>query len=344
MTGRRRRLVSGRRPTGPLHVGHLLGAVDSWVRLQDEYDCFVFSADWHALTTGYEDSSQVARFVLENVADLLAAGIDPERTTLFVQSHVKEHAELALLFSMFTPVPWLERVPTYKSQQQELGGKDLSTVGFLAYPLLQAADILAYDADVVPVGDDQLSHVELTREVARRCNHLYAASAGGPLFAEPQALLTPYPRVPGTDGRKMSASYGNTVDLADAPDVVAKKLRTMVTDPARVRRQDPGDPDKCPVYDLHRCFSSEDQRAWAAAGCRSAGIGCLDCKKVLVDNVEERLAVMREKRAELLARPDTMKDVLREGAAKASAVASQVVERVREAMGLGATGFGGVRR
>ena len=336
---KRKRLVSGRRPTGPLHLGHLLGAVDSWIALQDDYECFIFSADWHALTTSYENPAEVSRNVLENMADIIAAGVDPERVTLFVQSHVKEHAELALLFSMFTPVPWLERVPTYKSQQQELATKDLSTLGFLGYPLLQAADILAHGADVVPVGEDQLSHVELVREVARRFNHLYH-----PLFQEPQALLTPSPKVPGTDGRKMSASYDNAVELGLPSDEISRKLRTMVTDPARVRRHDPGDPEKCPVFELHRSFSTPAQRDWAAAGCRTAGIGCLDCKKVLIENVEARLAPTREKRADLLARPDTLRDVLRDGAIKASASASEVVERVREAMGLGPTRFAGSGR
>lgn len=326
------RLLSGRRPTGPIHLGHVVGAIDNWVRLQDDYRCFIFSADWHALTTGYESPQDVSGFVLDNVASFIALGIDPERTTLFVQSDVKEHAELFLLFGMFTPVSWLERVPTYKGQQQELQGRDLATYGFLGYPLLQAADILAYRPAVVPVGEDQVAHVELTREVARRFNHLYSTD----VFPEPQALLTPTPKVPGVDGRKMSASYGNAVNLADPAATSAQALKTMVTDPARVRRTDPGDPAKCPVFDLHRCFSTEAQRAWAAEGCRTAGIGCLDCKKVLVENVEARLAPAREKRAELLARPDLLRDVLADGARAASEAARPVVARVRERLGLAA--------
>jgi tryptophanyl-tRNA synthetase len=333
----KKRLLSGRRPTGPIHLGHLLGAIDSWVALQDDHECFYFSADWHALTTGYQDELQVERFVLENWADIIACGVDPQRSVCFVQSDVKAHAELWLLFSMFTPVSWLERVPTYKSQQEELREKDLSTAGFLGYPLLQAADILIYLARAVPVGEDQASHVELCREVARRFNHLY----GTELFPEPQTVHTPFPKVPGTDGRKMSASYGNAIDLGDDPAKTEKAIRTMVTDPARVKRTDPGDPERCPVFDLHRCFSTPEQRDWAMEGCRTAGIGCIDCKKVLIENVEARIGPARERRTELLAHPDDLKDVLRDGASRARAAAEPVVESVRQAMGLGRTGFAG---
>ncbi len=335
-TAKKKRLLSGRRPTGPIHLGHVLGAIDSWVDLQDEYDCFFFSADWHALTTGYQDSLEIERFSLENWADILACGVDPVKSACFVQSDVKAHAELWLLFSMFTPISWLERVPTYKSQQEELREKDLSTVGFLGYPLLQAADILIYQAEAVPVGEDQASHVELCREVGRRFNHLYKTD----LFPEPQTVHTPFKKVPGTDGRKMSASYGNAVDLADPAKKTAKALKRMITDPARVQRTDPGDPGKCPVFELHQCFSTQEQRDWVVEGCKSAGIGCVDCKGVLIENVETRFGPIREKREELLAHPDDLKDVLADGARRASAVAEPVVERVREAMGLGRTGFG----
>lgn len=333
----KKRLLSGRRPTGPIHLGHVLGAIDSWVDLQDDHECFYFSADWHALTTGYQDALEIERYTLENWADIIACGVDPERSVCFVQSHVKAHAELWLLFAMFTPVSWLERVPTYKSQQEELREKDLSTYGFLGYPLLQAADILIYLAQAVPVGEDQASHVELCREVGRRFNHLYRTE----LFPEPQTVHTPFKKVPGTDGRKMSASYGNAINLGDDPKVTEKALKTMVTDPARVKRTDPGDPEKCPVFDLHRCFSTEEQRQWASEGCTTAGIGCIDCKKVLIENVEKRFGPAREKRAELLARPDELKEVLRDGARKAQAAAEPTVEAVREALSLGATGFGG---
>lgn len=335
MTKPRKRLVSGRRPTGPMHLGHLLGALDGWVGLQHEYECFFFSADWHALTTGYQDPGEIERRVIENVADMIACGIDPDRSTLFVQSHVKAHAELWLLFSMFTPVSWLERVPSYKSQQEELSTRDLSTAGFLGYPLLQAADILAYLAEAVPVGEDQASHVELTREVGRRFNHLY----GTDLFPDPQAVHTPFPKVPGTDGRKMSASYGNALNLSDPAEHVDSEIRRMVTDPARVKRTDPGTPELCPVFDLHRSFSDGEQLGWVREGCTTAGIGCIDCKKVLIGNVEGRLGPIRERRTELLERPDEVKDVLRDGARRAREVAEPVVEAVRHGMHLGSTGF-----
>lgn len=315
------------RPTGPLHLGNFMGALDNWVRLQDAYECFFAVVDWHSLTTDYADPASIRENIAEVGADWLAAGLDPVRSTLFVQSQVPEHAELHLLLSMVTPLSWLERVPTYKEQQQQLGDKDLSTYGFLGYPLLQAADIAVYKADAVPVGEDQAPHVELTREILRRFNHLY-----GPVFPEPQTLLTESKRIPGTDGRKMSKSYGNAIYLKDAPELVRERLKTMVTDPARKRRTDPGDPDVCPVFDLHKAFSPKSMQEWAAAGCRSAGIGCLECKAGLSDQVLERLADIHARRREYQARPDTVWDVLHEGSKRARAVAQATMEEVRAAM------------
>jgi tryptophanyl-tRNA synthetase len=323
----RPRILSGMRPTGALHLGHLTGALDNWVPLQDTYDCFYCIVDWHALTTDYADPSRIRESILEVALDWLAAGLDPKRSALFVQSDVKEHAELHLLLSMVIPVPWLERVPSYKEQQQNLQDKDLSTYGFLGYPLLQSADIAIYKADAVPVGEDQAPHIELTREVVRRFNNFY-----GPVFPEPQTLLTPTPRMPGTDGRKMSKSYNNAIYLKDPPDVVRAKLKPMVTDPARVRRSDPGTPEVCPVFDLHKAFSPPASQEWAAAGCRSAGIGCLDCKARLADHLLERLAGIHARRAELASRPDTVRDMLREGACRARAVAVATMDDVRAAM------------
>jgi tryptophanyl-tRNA synthetase len=323
----RPRILSGMRPTGALHLGHLTGALDNWVPLQDTYDCFYCIVDWHALTTDYADPSRIRESILEVALDWLAAGLDPKRSALFVQSDVKEHAELHLLLSMVIPVPWLERVPSYKEQQQNLQDKDLSTYGFLGYPLLQSADIAIYKADAVPVGEDQAPHIELTREVVRRFNNFY-----GPVFPEPQTLLTPTPRMPGTDGRKMSKSYNNAIYLKDLPDVVRAKLKPMVTDPARVRRSDPGTPEVCPVFDLHKAFSPPASQEWAAAGCRSAGIGCLDCKARLADHLLERLAGIHARRAELASRPDTVRDMLREGACRARAVAAATMDDVRAAM------------
>ena len=323
----RPRILSGMRPTGPLHLGHLTGALDNWVRLQDAYDCFYSVVDWHALTTNYADPADIRENVLEVACDWLAVGLDPRRSALFVQSWVPEHAELHLLLSMIVPVPWLERVPSYKEQQQQLSEKDLSTYGFLGYPLLQTADIVIYKADAVPVGEDQAPHVELTREVVRRFNNLY-----GPVFPEPKTLLTATPRTPGTDGRKMSKSYGNAIYLKDDPETVRQKLKPMVTDERRKRRTDPGVPEECPVFDLHKAFSSEDTRAWAAEGCRTAGIGCLDCKGRLTAHVLERLAGIHARRAEYAARPDTVWDVLREGSRRARAVAQATMEDVRAAL------------
>ena len=323
----RPRILSGMRPTGPLHIGHLTGALDNWVRLMDTYECFFAIVDWHALTTDYADPKDVRENVLEVATDWLAAGLDPARSTLFVQSLVPEHAELHLLLSMIVPVPWLERVPSYKEQQTQLAEKDLSTYGFLGYPLLQSADIMVYKADAVPVGEDQAPHVELTREVVRRFNHFY-----GTVFPEPKTLLTEVPRVPGTDGRKMSKSYGNAVFLKDPPEVVRQKIKPMVTDPARKRRTDPGNPDICPVFDLHKAFSSKESQEWAAQGCRTAGIGCLDCKGRLLDHLLHRLEGIHARRPEFAARPDTVWDILQAGSHRAREVARATMEEVRSAM------------
>jgi tryptophanyl-tRNA synthetase len=315
------------RPTGPLHLGHLTGALDNWRDLQDTYQCFFVVVDWHALTTDYANPAEIRQNILEVTIDWLAAGLDPARSTLFIQSLVPEHAELHLLLSMVTPVSWLERVPSYKEQQQQIQDKDLSTYGFLGYPLLQSADIMMYKADAVPVGEDQAPHIELTREVVRRFNNLY-----GGVFPEPKTLLTPVPRIPGTDGRKMSKSYGNAVYLKDPPEVVREKIRPMVTDPARKRRTDPGTPEICPVFDLHKAFSPPDTQAWAAEGCRTAGIGCLDCKGRLIDHLLHRLEEIHARRPQYASRPDDVWDILEEGSKRARETARATMEEVRSAM------------
>jgi len=329
----RPRILSGMRPTGPLHLGNFLGALDNWVRLQDEYQCFFIIVDWHALTTDYADPGPIRENIFEVACDWLAAGLDPARSAIFVQSDVKEHAELHLLLSMITPVSWLERVPSYKEQQQQLADRELANYGFLGYPLLQTADIVIYKADAVPVGEDQAPHIELTREVVRRFNNLY-----GPVFPEPKTLLTASPRIPGTDGRKMSKSYGNVVLLKDPPEAVREKIRPMVTDPARKRRVDPGNPDICPVFDLHKAFSSRETQEWAAQGCRSAGIGCLDCKGRLLDHLLHRLEEFHARRPEFSSRPDTVWDILEEGAKQARAAAAATMEEVRRVMKVGYEG------
>jgi tryptophanyl-tRNA synthetase len=387
------------RPTGPLHIGHLHGALNNWLRLQFEYDCFFFVADWHALTTHYEDTSGIAPSVREMLIEWLAVGINPAAATVFVQSDVPEHAELHLLLSMITPLGWLERVPTYKDQQEKLKERDLGTYGFLGYPLLQSADILIYRAGHVPVGEDQVAHVEITREIARRFNHLYGREpdfeerakraarhlggkqsklyfearksyqergdetardagramvenhvrltladrerllgylegVGRTILVEPDALLTPTPKVPGLDGQKMSKSYGNTIGLAEAPEAVEKKLRTMQTDPARVRRTDPGEPEKCPVWQFHRMYSDENTQAWVQTGCRSAGIGCLECKQPVIDAVLAELKPIRERIDEYQASPGTFDIIIAEGRERARDAARETMEEVREAMGL----------
>ncbi len=393
------RVLSGMRPTGALHLGHYHGVLKNWVKLQAQYECFFFVADWHALTTHYDEPGVIAENVWDMVVDWLAAGIDPDAAQLFIQSRVPEHAELHLLLSMFTPLGWLERVPTYKDQQEKLRDKDLATYGFLGYPLLQSADILIYRAGMVPVGEDQVVHVELTREVARRFNHLYGRESGfedkaeaaitkmgkknarlyrglrrqyqeqgsvealqegralldgqGNLSAsdrerlfgylegggkvilpEPEALLTPAAKMPGLDGEKMSKSYGNTISLREEPESVTRKLRTMPTDPARVRRNDPGDPDKCPVWRLHQVYSDEETRAWVQEGCRNAGIGCLDCKQPVVDTVLAEQAPIRERAKEYLGNPENVRAIIARGCEAAAAEARATLEDVRTAMGL----------
>ncbi len=336
------RVLSGMRPTGKLHLGNYVGALRNWVNLQDDYDCFFFIADWHSLTTDYADTSCLQQNSLEVMLDYLAAGLDPERSTLFVQSHVPQHAELHLLFSMITPLGWLERVPSYKEQRENLKDKDLSTYGFLGYPLLQSADILVYQANWVPVGEDQVPHVELTREVARRFNQFYPRKLHGGerdprrefVFPEPQPLLTPTPKLPGTDGRKMSKSYGNSIFLSEPEASLRQKLKTMVTDPARVRRTDPGDPDKCPVGDLHKIFSSEGTMAKVYEGCRSAGIGCIECKSWAADNLWQVLAPIQERRAKYEADPKLAWDILEEGSKKAREAAEATMIEAREAANL----------
>jgi len=336
------RILSGMRPTGKLHLGNYVGALRNWVGLQDRYECFFFIADWHALTTDYADTSAVKQNSLEVMIDYLAAGLDPERSTLFIQSHVPQHAELHLLFSMITPLGWLERVPSYKEQRENIKDKDLSTYGFLGYPLLQSADILIYQANFVPVGEDQVPHVELTREVARRFNQFYPrkvhTSDRDPqrevVFPEPQPLLTPTPKLPGTDGRKMSKSYGNTILLSESEASLRQKLKTMVTDPARVRRSDPGDPDKCPVGDLHKIFSDAGTMAKVYEGCRSAGIGCIECKGWAADNLWKVLEPIQERRAKYEAEPKLAWDLLEEGSKKARVVAEATMVEARDAANL----------
>jgi len=324
----RKRVLSGMRPTGRLHLGHLFGALDNWKKLQEEYDCFFFIADWHALTTDYADPSRIKSYTVEVVLDWLAAGLDPRKATFFVQSRLPEHAELHLLFSMFTPLAWLERVPTYKEQREQITDKDLGTYGFLGYPLLQAADILIYKAHYVPVGVDQVPHIELTREVARRFNFLYR-----PVLVEPEALLTEFPKIPGTDGRKMSKSYDNAVFLSDSPAEITAKIKPMVTDPARKRRSDPGNPEVCPVYDLHKVFTPQAEReSYIVPGCTTAGIGCLDCKQVLLKHALPVLAPISERRAELARDPGTVLAILEDGTARAKKVAGETLDEAKAAM------------
>jgi tryptophanyl-tRNA synthetase len=354
-TSSKKRVLSGMRSTGKLHLGNYVGALENWVRMQDEYDCFFFIADWHALTTDYADTSRLKENSVEVLLDWLAAGLDPAKCVMFIQSHVPAHAELHLLLSMITPLGWLERVPTYKEQKENIKGKDLDTYGFLGYPVLQSADILIYKADVVPVGEDQVAHVELTREIARRFRVLYPRQDLEALpqpgivlspkdleerlhrlfvFPEPAARLTPSPRLPGTDGRKMSKSYGNAVMLSDPEPVVRQKLKTMVTDPARVRRTDPGNPDVCPVGDLHKIFSSKETMAKVYEGCRSAGIGCIECKSWAADALVKILNPMQERRKKYEDNPRLAWDILEAGSARARDVAGATMEDVRQSMGL----------
>ena len=325
----RPRILSGMRPTGRLHLGNLVGALDNWVKLQDRYESYHFVADWHMLTTDYADVGELQNNIQEMVTDWLAAGLNSSQSTLFIQSRLPEHAELHLLFSMFTPLGWLERVPTYKEQLENLKGRDLHTYGFLGYPVLQAADILIYKADAVPVGEDQVPHVELTREIGRRFNHLYR-----PVFPEPEALLTPAPRLPGTDGRKMSKSYDNAIFLSDAPETVSKKVAGMVTDPARKRRTDKGNPDVCPVFDFHKIFSPTEVIERVNRECRTAEIGCVECKKLMAGHLNEFLAPIQERRRVIERNPRQVWDILDQGTHKARQVACATMAEVRSAMNL----------
>ncbi|NOY86952.1 MAG: tryptophan--tRNA ligase [Deltaproteobacteria bacterium] len=337
-----KRVLSGMRPTGPLHIGHYLGALSNWIDLQNEYECFYFVADWHALSTMYDDPASIEEFTLDIVMDWLSVGLDPERSTLFLQSAILEHAELFVLLSMITPLSWLERVPSYKETRRQLSHKDLSTLGFLGYPLLQTSDIIIYRANFVPVGIDQLPHLELSREIVRRFNNMYAPG-GKEIFPEPLHLLTEAPKVPGTDGRKMSKSYGNAIFLKDAAEVVWDKLRPMVTDPARVRRTDPGDPEKCPVFELHTFFTPENLRDEAAEGCRKASIGCIDCKKILYGEMERILGPLREKRRIYEDKPGLVGEILADGSKKARMECGRTMDAVRKAIQLYPLPAGGLK-
>jgi len=324
---KKNRILSGMRPTGPLHLGNLHGALLNWVDMQESYDCFFFIADWHALTSDYENPGAIGGFINEMMMDWLSVGLNPEKSTLFVQSHVKAHAELFLLLSMITPVPWLERNPTYKDQIVQLSNKDLSTFGFLGYPVLQAADIIMYKADGVPVGMDQVPHVEITREIARRFNFLY-----GNVFPEPEAVLTHTPKILGIDRRKMSKSYQNAIYLSDAPDVIASKVAGMITDPQRARKSDPGNPDVCNVFEFHKVYSDRETVDRINAECRNARIGCVDCKQIMAQNLIKALEPVRRKRAHYQARPDLVADIIASGCKKATAVSDRTMAEVRAAM------------
>ncbi|HHY46924.1 MAG TPA: tryptophan--tRNA ligase [Firmicutes bacterium] len=324
----KKRIFSGMRPTGRLHLGNYLGALQNWVRLQDEYDCIYAVVDWHALTTGYEDTSQIRDNVREMVLDWLAAGLDPERSVLMVQSHVKQHAELHLLLSMVTPLGWVERVPTYKEQLRELAGREIATYGFLGYPVLQAADILAYKAQYVPVGEDQVPHVELTREIARRFNHYF-----GPVLPEPEVLLAQVKVLPGIDGRKMSKSYGNEIPMTASPEEIQRQVLNMVTDPARIRRHDPGHPDVCVAHVFYQAIASE-MAGTVAEECKNAAVGCVECKKRLAGLVEEFIAPLRERRERYASQPGLVREILDDGANRARKLAEATLQEVREAMRL----------
>ncbi len=325
-----KRVLSGMRPTGRLHLGHWVGALENWVKLQEKYESFFVIVDWHALTTDYERPQEIRRNIIEIAADWLAAGIDPERSTIFLQSLVKQHAELHLLLSMITPLGWLLRVPTYKEQMRQLTDRDLHTYGFLGYPVLQTADIIVYKAELVPVGEDQKYHIELAREIVRRFNHLY-----GEVFPEPKEILTPVPKILGTDGRKMSKSYGNAIFMDDPPDVLRKKIFPMMTDTRRKRRTDPGKPEDCPVWTLHKAFTPEEKRKELYEGCTTASIGCLDCKKVLVEELSGKFSSFRERKKKLMENPKTIKEILIEGSKRAGKVAEETLKEVREVMGIG---------
>src|SRR5215469_4663982 len=327
----RPRVLSGMRPTGKLHLGNYVGALQNWVKLQHTHQCYFFVADWHALTTGYDDTSQLADNTLEVMLDFLASGLSPEECVLFVQSHVPQHAELHLLFSMITPLGWLERVPSFKEQQQQMPDKDLHMYGFLGYPLLQSADILIYRADFVPVGEDQAAHVELTREVARRFNNYYTFQ-GTPVFPEPEVLLTPSPKLLGTDKRKMSKSYGNTILLGDEADVVEEKIKNSVTD--RPKLTDRGSPDRCPVGNLHQIFSDRERLEYITRGCTQATITCVECKALAVESVNAHLEPIRQRRRQLSQHPERLHTIIQSGAQKAAKAAEETMEAARKAVGL----------
>ena len=324
---KKKRILSGMRPTGPLHLGNYHGALANWTRMQDEYECFYFIADWHALTSDYENTGKVSENSVHMMLDWLSVGLSPEKSTLFVQSHIKEHAELFLLLSMITPVPWLERNPTYKDQIVQLSNKDLSTFGFLGYPVLQAADIIMYKADAVPVGIDQVPHVEITREIARRFNYLY-----GNVFPEPESVLTKTPKILGLDRRKMSKSYDNAIYLSDTIDEIRSKALKMITDPQRMKKSDPGNPDICNVYDFHKLYSAQETVDRVNTECRKAEIGCVDCKKIMAEALVAELAPVQEKRQYYQARENEVKDIMAAGNEKARAVARATMAEVRSAI------------
>jgi tryptophanyl-tRNA synthetase len=322
-----KRVLSGMRPTGKTHLGHLHGILENWRDLQDTYECFYFAADWHALTSEYKNTEIIRESLIEMIIDWLSVGLDPQRSTLFVQSWVKEHAELHLLLSMITPLSWLERNPTYKEQQEELADKDIGTYGFLGYPVLQAADILMYKGNYVPVGKDQLPHLEITREIARRFNYLYRET-----FPPPEALLTEVPNLVGIDGRKMSKSYNNAIFISDAPDVLAAKIEQMITDPQRGYRKDPGDPDVCGLFPYHRIYSTPEAVEEINRECRRAGIGCRECKKILIKNVQQYLAPIQEKRRYYLDHQTEVEEIINEGTGRAREVAQHTMVEAREVM------------
>ncbi|MCL0083201.1 tryptophan--tRNA ligase [Thermodesulfovibrionales bacterium] len=324
------RVLSGIQASGRLHLGNLVGALENWVSLQERYECFYFVADWHALATGYADPSEIKENTKDILINFIAAGLDPDRSIIFIQSMVPQHAELSLLLSMITPIGWLERVPSFKEKQEQLKDRDLYTHGFMGYPVLQTADIIIYRARFVPVGVDQIPHLEVSREIARRFNHLYKEK----IFPGPEGLLTEFPKVPGLDGRKMSKSYDNAIYLSDTREVVEQKIRTMMTDPARRRRKDRGDPELSPVYHLHKIFSSRDEVDEVAQGCRTAGIGCIDCKKILIRNLFEYMEPLWKRRDELVSNPEMVLEIARKGSQKAGKEAEETMKLVREAMGM----------
>jgi len=322
-------VLSGMRPTGKLHLGHLHGVLENWIELQDKYQCFYFAADWHALTSEYKNTEEIKSNIYEMVADWISVGINPEKSVLFIQSHIKEHAELHLIFSMITPIPWLERNPTYKEQIQELSSKNLNTYGFLGYPVLQAADILMYKADAVPVGEDQAPHIELTREIARRFNFLYKK-----VFPEPETLLTPTSKLLGIDRRKMSKSYNNAIFITEPPEEVSKKVSQMITDPQRGRKTDPGRPDFCNVFFYHEIYTPEEKVKEIEEGCKKAKIGCVECKRLMAQNLNKGLAPIRERRKKLESQMDYIKNIIEEGNKKAKNIAQKTMAEVREAIGI----------